>query len=76
MRELRASYLLKHYVEELDFGLKFNAGIMDAMICGEEIYQCDIRGGEPTMDRINPRKIKVIRSGFSNKIEDADMILL
>jgi len=56
--------------------LKFNSGIMDAMICGEEIYQCDIVGGEPTMERINPKKIQVIRSGFSNRVEDADMILL
>gem|GEM_PF-5404473 len=46
------------------------------MICGEEIYQCDIQGGEPTFEKINPKKIKVIRSGFSNKIEDADMVLL
>ena len=56
--------------------LKFNHGIMDAMICGEELYQCDIVGGEPTMERLNPKKVKVIRSGFSNRIEDADMVLL
>jgi hypothetical protein len=67
--------LLKHYYEELDMALKFNAGIRDAMICGEEIYQCDIVGGEPTLERLNPKKIIVIRSGSSNKIEDADMIL-
>lgn len=76
LREIRANYLLKHYYQELDMALKFNSGIMDAMICGEEIYQCDIVGGEPTMERINPKKIQVIRSGFSNRVEDADMILL
>ena len=76
IREIRVNYLLKHYIKELPFSLKFNEGIMDAMIVGEEIYQCDIMGGEPTIDRINPLKIQVMRSGYSNRIEDSDMIIL
>jgi len=27
---------------------------MDALIVGEEIYQCDIVGGEPVIQKINP----------------------
>lgn len=75
IREVRVNYLLKHYWKELDFDIKFNDGFMDAMAVGEEIYQADIVGGEPTFERLNPKKIKVMRSGFSNRIEDADMIL-
>jgi hypothetical protein len=49
---------------------------MDGMIIGEEIYQCDIVGGEPTLERLNPLKVRVFKSGYSNRIEDADMIVL
>lgn len=47
---------------------------MDAMIVGEEIYQCDIVGGEPTFERINPLKCHTFKSGLSNRIEDADIL--
>lgn len=76
MREVRANELLKHYIKELDILPKFNAGFMDAMICAEEIYQCDIISGEPVFERINPLKIHVFRSGYSNRIEDADIVVL
>ena len=46
------------------------------MTVGEEIYQCDIVGGEPIIERINPLKIRIFKSGYSNRIEDADMIIL
>jgi hypothetical protein len=76
MREIRANALLNHYVKELNIPLMFNQGFMDAMAVGEEIYQCDIVGGEPTIERLNPLKVRIFKSGYSNKIEDADMIIL
>lgn len=76
MRELRANSLLNHYVKEYNIPLIFNEGFMDAMTVGEEIYQCDIRGGEPIIERVNPLKIRVFKSGYSNKIEDADIIIM
>ena len=76
MREIRANSLLNHYVKELSLPLLFNQGFMDAMTVGEEIYQCDIIGGEPVVTRVNPLKIRVFKSGYSNKIEDADIIIL
>ena len=76
IREIRANALLNHYTKELNFPLIFNNGFMDAMTVGEEIYQCDIVGGEPTLERVNPLKIRVFKSGYSNKIEDADIIIL
>lgn len=75
-RELRGNYLLNHYSKELNFGKTFNEGFMDAMTVGEEIYQCDIVGGEPTLTRLNPQKVRVLMSGYSNRIEDADMIII
>lgn len=76
MREIRANNLLNHYYKEYNMPIIFNDGFMDACIVGEEIYQCDIRGGEPILEKVNPLKIRVFRSGFSNKIEDADIVIL
>lgn len=76
IREIRGNCLLNHYVKELAIPLKFNKGFYNAMIVGEEAYQCDIVGGEPTFELLNPNKMIVLKSGYSNKLEDADMIVL
>lgn len=75
-REIRANSVLNHYSKEQDFPLIFNNGFMDALTVGEEIYQCDIVGGEPVIQRLNPKKVRIFKSGYSNRIEDADMIIL
>ena len=75
-RERRANYLLNHYSRELNIPLIFSSGFNDALTVGEEIYQCDIRGGEPTIERLNPLKVRVFKSGYSNRIEDADIIVI
>ena len=75
-KEIRGNAFLKHYSKEQNFNLLFNKGFMDAMAVGEEIYQCDIIGGEPVLKKLNPCKVRVFRSGYSNKIEDADIIIL
>ena len=76
MREIRANNLLNHYWKEYNMPTLFNQGFVDACIVGEEIYQCDIRGGEPIIEKVNPLKIRVFKSGTSNKIEDADIVIL
>lgn len=76
MKEIRANALLNHYWKELNMPLMFNQGFMDAMTVAEEIYMCDIVGGEPTIERLNPNKVRVFRSGASNRIEDADVIVI
>ena len=74
--EIMSNCILQHYSKEQNFKLKFTQGFMDAAISGEEIYQCSIQGGDPILEKINPLKIRVFRSGFSNRIEDADVIIL
>lgn len=76
MREMRGNFLINHYMKELDMPLMFNNGFMDALSYGEEIYQCDIIGGEPVIERLNPLKVRIFKSGYSNKIEDADIIII
>jgi hypothetical protein len=75
-REVRGNRLLNHYIKELELPQLFNAGFLDAIAVGEEIYQCDIVGGEPYIEKLDPRKVRVIKSGYSNKIEDADIIII
>ena len=76
MREIRANALLNHYIKEYNIPLMFNQGFMDAMAVGEEIYQCDIVGGEPVIKKLNPLKVRIFKGGYSNRVEDADMIVI
>lgn len=76
IREIRANALLNHYIKEDNIPYLFNMGFTDAMCVGEEIYQCDIINGEPTIEKLNPCNVHVYQSGYSNRIEDADMIVI
>lgn len=76
MREIRANALLHHYDKELNIGIELNAGFKDAITVGQEMYKLDIVSGEPTLERLNPLNVHVYRSGNSNKIEDADIIVV
>lgn len=75
-REIRANQYLRHFSKELNLPLVFNEGFRDALAVAEELYQCDIVGGEPYVERINPQILRTFHSGRSNKIEDADIILI
>lgn len=75
-KEVIGNCVLNHYNREYNLPLLFNRGFSDAMTVGEEIYQCDIIGGEPVIERLNPMKVRIFKSGYSNRIEDADMIIL
>ena len=74
LREIRANELIHHYSKELNFKQTFNDGFVDACL-GSEIYQCGISGGEPFLKRLNPIKLRIFGSGYSNRVEDADVII-
>ena len=76
IREKMANQILRHYWNEQDFESKFHAGFKDALIMAEEIYQIDIVHDEPVLDKLNPLKVHAIRSGNSDRIEDASIIIL
>ena len=76
IKELKGNAFLKHYSKEQNFKLLFNKGFGDALTVGEEIYQCEIVGGEPVLTRLNPIKVRIFKSGYSNRIEDADIIII
>tara|TARA_R110000851_G_scaffold10942_1_gene38804 strand:- start:4542 stop:6923 length:2382 start_codon:yes stop_codon:yes gene_type:complete len=76
VREKMANQILKHYWEEQKFAYKFNDGFKDAMIMAEEIYQVDIVADEPILEKLNPLKVRAVRNGNSNKIEDSSIIVI
>jgi len=76
LREKRANLLMRHYIAKLDMKLHFQQGFKDALIMGEEIYMFDIVNGRVSFEKLNPIKVHTLRSGFSNKIEDSDVIVL
>lgn len=76
MREARANALLKHYDKELNMAMEFSSGFKDALTVGQEMYKLDIVGGEPSIERLNPRKVFIYRSGNSSRVEDADIVVL
>lgn len=76
LREIRANALINHYMKEYNINHLFNKGFMDALTVAEEIYLCDIVGGEPIIEKLDPRKVRSFRSGSSSRIEDSDMIII
>lgn len=76
IKEIRGNTLMNHYIKEYNIPLIFNHGFMDALTVGEEMYMCDIVGGEPTIEKLNPLKVRIFKSGYSSKIEDADIIVI
>tara|TARA_R110002096_G_C14651768_1_gene726520 strand:+ start:3393 stop:5789 length:2397 start_codon:yes stop_codon:yes gene_type:complete len=76
MREKRANLLMRHYIGKLDMKIKFQQGFKDALIMGEESYIFDIVNGQVIFEKLNPLKVHTLRSGYSNKIEDADVIVI
>ena len=76
LREKMANQILRHYWQELKFSEKFTDGFKDALLVAEEIYLVDISHGEPTFERLNPLKVHAIRTGNSNRFEDADIIIM
>lgn len=75
-REVRANEVIKHYSKQYNMPLMFNMGFRDGLIVGEEAYFCDIAGGKPTIEKVSTTKLRAYRSGYSNKLEDADIIIL
>lgn len=76
VKEKQANLLLKHFIKELDLKLKFNQGFKNVTLVSEEAYIGDVINGRPTIEVLDPRKVFVLRSGESNKFEDADIIAI
>lgn len=76
LHEKMANQILKHYWEEQRFAQIFNEGFKDVMTMAEEIYQVSVITNEPTLTKLNPLKVRTVGTGNSNRIEDADVIII
>lgn len=76
IRELRANELLNHYSKEQDYKDIFTDGFIDALAVNEAIFQVSLDHGEPVLTKLNPTKVRVYGNGSSNRIEDADIIVI
>lgn len=76
MREKRANEYLNHIVQQLDVKSMLNDGFRDGAILAEESYMCDIVQGEPSVEKVNPFELQVYMSGYSNRIEDAEVVTI
>lgn len=75
-RERMATQVLTYLHSHLRLDNLFAKGFKNALISSEEIYQVDIIAGEPTLRVVNPMNIHTVRSGESNYVEDADIIVI
>lgn len=75
VREMWGNEVLRHYSKEQNFKGQFLDGFMDECAVSTEVYQIGIYGGEPVLYRLNPMKLRAYMSGYSNKIEDADILV-
>lgn len=75
-REMRANELLNHFSKEQNFKNIFNDGFIDVLTVNEAIFQVSLEHGEPVLRKLNPMKVHVYGNGSSNRVEDADMIVI
>src|SRR5690606_21127039 len=71
-----ANQILRHYWKEQNFDLIFNECFKDSLLMAEEIVQVEIVHNEPVLTKLNPLKVRTVRSGNSNRIEDASIIII
>ena len=76
IREMRANELLNHFSKEQNFKNIFLDGFVDVLSVNEAIFQITLERGNPVLRKLNPNKVIVHGNGSSNRIEDADMIVI
>ena len=76
IREMRGNEILNHYSKEQNFKNIFNDGFVDVLTVNEALFQVTLEHGEPVLRKLNPCKVHVYGNGSSNKVEDADMIVI
>ena len=76
IREIRGNELLNHYSKEQNFNNIFNEGFVDVLAVNEALFQVTLENNEPVLRKLNPCKVHVYGNGSSNRVEDADMIVI
>ena len=75
LREEMADQILRYLYRKYELKYKFNKGMYDLLIAGEEIYCADIVADTPILRKCSPMNVFTIRQGDSDQIENADIII-
>lgn len=75
IREQTATKILKREVQRNDLKYKFAQCWEDALVCGEEVMYIDITGRDLLIEKVNPLQFYTLGSGYSEKVEDSDIIV-
>ena len=75
IREKTANQMLKREVQRQEVLSKFAGCFEDALVSGEEIIHIDVVGRDIVVRKVNPLQFYTIGTGFSEKVEDADIIV-
>lgn len=75
IREMTANKILKREYQRQELKSKFAGCFEDALITGEEIIHIDVVGRDLVVRKVNPLQFYTIGSGYSNRVEDADIIV-
>lgn len=74
LREKQATDLLEYYKPFLRVDEKFQEGMKDWLVAGEEIYRVDKVHEEPKLTRVNPLEVSFILPSNTNYIDKATKI--
>jgi len=75
-REKLANHILQYEMKRHDVDKKLADGFMDLLIAGEEIFYCDVMGGDVIFQKLDPLNVYTVRSGNSPFIHDSDIICI
>lgn len=75
VHELTGTRILQYLWREQDLQDKFNKSFRDVLVRGQEVFRIDDIGNEPSVVRVDPRKVFSLRRGDSERIEHSDIIL-
>ena len=75
IREERGMIIANYLWRQQEFDMKFNKSFYDVLLNAEEIFACDIIGGEPILRKCDIINTIALRHGTSYKIEDSDIIM-
>ena len=75
-KEVRATKILKYFEQQLKLENKFNENMLDKLVLGEQMIMFDIVGKTVEAFKLDPKKVHTLFSSDSNKVADADVIII
>ena len=75
-KEVRATKILKYFVQKTKLTEKFNECMLDKLVLGEEMIMFDVVGNTIEAIKLDPKKVTTLQLGDSNDIAQASVIVI